>query len=243
MGGMSRAARRAGSEALRRWEASYSSGRAGIASPSPISRAPPAHRLAEIFPKKLVDDIYRSSFKAQTGVSLKYMMDFGAQPIQRQLMVSAQFLHNELPVRFAHRVAELENLPLGLSSKEQVQTVRDWYVESYDELKKFPKIENREDEAKFTTLIKRVMDRHANVVPMIARGVLELKLELEREGGDGDGPRLGKRGVENKWMNDMPEIHQFLDGFYMSRIGIRMLMGQHVALEEAAATGSPSRTA
>jgi pyruvate dehydrogenase kinase 2/3/4 len=69
--------------------------------------------------------------------------------------------------------------------------------------------------------------------------VLELKLELEREGGDGDGPRLGKRGVENKWMNDMPEIHQFLDGFYMSRIGIRMLMGQHVALEEAAATGSP----
>ena len=240
MGGMSRAARRAGSEALRRWEASYSSGRASIASPSPISRAPPAHRLAEIFPKKLVDDIYRSSFKAQTGVSLKYMMDFGAQPIQRQLMVSAQFLHNELPVRFAHRVAELENLPLGLSSKEQVQTVRDWYVESYDELKKFPKIENREDEAKFTTLIKRVMDRHANVVPMIARGVLELKLELEREGGDGDGPRLGKRGVENKWMNDMPEIHQFLDGFYMSRIGIRMLMGQHVALEEAsAATGSP----
>jgi pyruvate dehydrogenase kinase 2/3/4 len=29
-------------------------------------------------------------------------------------------------------------------------------------------------------------------------------------------------------MNDMPEIHQFLDGFYMSRIGIRMLIGQHV---------------
>ena len=28
-----------------------------------------------------------------------------------------------------------------------------------------------EDEAKFTEVIKRVMDRHANVVPMIARGV------------------------------------------------------------------------
>ena len=30
----------------------------------------------------------------------------------------------------------------------------------------------------------------------------------------------------------LPEIHQFLDGFYMSRIGIRILIGQHVALHE-----------
>ena len=31
---------------------------------------------------------------------------------------------------------------------------------------------------------------------------------------------------------EIPEIHQFLDGFYLSRIGIRMLAGQHVALHE-----------
>ncbi|GFH07623.1 protein-serine/threonine kinase [Haematococcus lacustris] len=30
----------------------------------------------------------------------------------------------------------------------------------------------------------------------------------------------------------MPEIHQFLDGFYLSRIGIRILIGQHIALHE-----------
>ena len=72
-------------------------------------------------------------------------------------MVSAQFLHKELPVRLAHRVAELENLPFGLSSKVQVQTVRDWYVESFDELKRFPDIKSMEDEAKFTELIKSVM--------------------------------------------------------------------------------------
>lgn len=32
--------------------------------------------------------------------------------------------------------------------------------------------------------------------------------------------------------NDIPEIHQFLDGFYMSRVGIRMLIGQHITLHE-----------
>ena len=31
---------------------------------------------------------------------------------------------------------------------------------------------------------------------------------------------------------EMPEIHQFLDGFYLSRIGIRMLIGQHISLHE-----------
>ena len=218
--------RRAAS-ALRSAASTSSRAFAGLASPTPVSRSP---GLADKFSKALVDDIYRSSFKNQTGVSLKYMMDFGAQPIHRQLMVSAQFLHKELPVRFAHRVAELENLPLGLSSKEQVQTVRDWYVESYDELKSFPEVKTMEDEAKFTEVIKKVMDRHANVVPMIARGVLELKLEMEKAGGARKG--IGRRGVENVLMNDMPEIHQFLDGFYMSRIGIRMLIGQHVALHE-----------
>ena len=217
-------------------DATRSSARAlstrGVASASPPSRSP---ALAEKFSKALVDDIYRSSFRNQTGVSLKYMMDFGAQPIHRQLMVSAQFLHKELPVRLAHRVAELENLPLGLSSKAQVRAVRDWYAESYDELKSFPNIESMEDEAKFTRMIEGVMNKHANVVPMIARGVLELKMELAGRGGGGNGVAgvAGSRNsLERTLGADLPEISQFLDGFYMSRIGIRMLIGQHVALHE-----------
>ena len=33
-------------------------------------------------------------------------------------------------------------------------------------------------------------------------------------------------------LNELPEIHQFLDGFYLSRIGIRILIGQHIALHD-----------
>lgn len=43
--------------------------------------------------RDLLDDIYRCSFKRQTGVSLKYIIDFGQYPIERQMLVSAQFLH------------------------------------------------------------------------------------------------------------------------------------------------------
>lgn len=142
------------------------------------------------------------------------MMDFGAFPTKKNLLVSAQFLHKELPVRLAHRVIELENLPYGLSEKPPVLKVRDWYVDSFRDLRDFPDIADSEEEIKFTDLIQRVKMRHNDVMPTMAMGIQELKEDL--------GKKVG--------LNEIPEIHQFLDRFYMSRIGIRMLIGQHVAL-------------
>lgn len=190
-------------------------------------------------------------------------LDFGSKPIERQLILSAQFLHNELPVRLSHRVAELENLPYGLSAKphvlkvcscEVVETtsscsavrqlttsgaqlpsmpagraakrprqappgiwclawppqtahahqsaaqgpptlelssssccrlwphtigspprtraqVRDWYVESFRELRGFPKVRDASDELQFTRLLQHIYRRHTNVVPVMAMGV------------------------------------------------------------------------
>lgn len=56
----------------------------------------------------------------------------------------------------------------------------------------------------------------SNVVPVMAMGVADLKQELTSGAG----------------LTEFPEIHQFLDGFYLSRIGIRILIGQHIALHE-----------
>ena len=56
----------------------------------------------------------------------------------------------------------------------------------------------------------------SNVVPVMAMGVADLKQELTSGAG----------------LTEFPEIHQFLDGFYLSRIGIRILIGQHLALHE-----------
>lgn len=59
-------------------------------------------------------------------------------------------------------------------------------------------------------MIKAIKVRHNNVVPMMALGVQQLK-----------------KGMKQKIVyEDLDEIHQFLDRFYMSRIGIRMLIGE-----------------
>lgn len=181
----------------------------------------PVPLLKDQLPQSVVDDIFSCALKKQTGVSLKYMLDFGANPIERQVVLSAQFLHNELPVRLAHRVTELENLPYGLSAKPHVLKVRDWYVESFRDLRSFPTIKNAKDELQFTDMLRKIYHRHRNVVPVMAMGVAELKRELEGEVG----------------LNELPEIHHFLDGFYLSRIGIRILIGQHIALHEPGKDG------
>lgn len=175
-----------------------------------------AKKLQETLSKGVLEEVHRYGGMKQTGVSLRYMMEFGSRPTPRNLLLSAQFLHNELPIRIARRVLELQSLPYGLSSKPAVLKVRDWYLDSFRDLRSFLEIKDNNDELEFTQMIKMIKVRHNNVVPTMALGVQQLKKDLK--------PKVGYQ--------DLDEIHQFLDRFYMSRIGIRMLIGQHVALHD-----------
>ncbi|WMV09333.1 hypothetical protein MTR67_002718 [Solanum verrucosum] len=175
-----------------------------------------AKKLYESFSKELIEEVHRWGSMKQTGVSLKYMMEFGSKPTPRNLLISSQFLHKELPMRIARRVIDLQTLPYGLSHKPAVLKVRDWYLDSFRDLRSFPDIKDENDELEFTKMINLVKVRHNNVVPMMALGVQQLKKDLH--------PKIDYK--------DLDEIHQFLDRFYMSRIGIRMLIGQHVALHD-----------
>jgi hypothetical protein len=52
------------------------------------------------------------------------MMEFGSCPTDRNLLLSAQFLQRELPIRIARRALELDSLPFGLSNKPAILKVR-----------------------------------------------------------------------------------------------------------------------
>ncbi|CAL0304860.1 unnamed protein product [Lupinus luteus] len=173
-----------------------------------------AKKGSEIFSKSMIEDVHKWGCLKQTGVSLRYMMEFGSEPNDRNLLISAQFLHKELPIRIARRAIELENLPYGLSHKSAVLKVKDMYLDSFRDIRSFPDIKNMNDERTFTEMIKAIKARHNNVVPSLALGVQQLKKCMD--------PKID--------YEDLDEIHQFLDRFYMSRIGIRMLIGQHVEL-------------
>jgi pyruvate dehydrogenase kinase 2/3/4 len=168
--------------------------------------------------KSLLDKIdYLSQFK-QRGVTLKQLSEFGSNPTPENLLIGAQFLHRELPVRLAHRIKELENLPFGLSRMPSVQIVKNMYVESFCDLIEYPRPESPAAEQQFTRLLENIKQRHNNVVSIMAKGIQELK------------KALGANELSS-------EIREFLDRFYLSRIGIRMLIGQHIAVHNGSPCG------
>jgi pyruvate dehydrogenase kinase 2/3/4 len=66
---------------------------------------------------------------------------------------------------------------------------------------------------KFAETLEKIKRRHDSVVTTVAQGILEWKRKKQR-------------------MQIDHNIQAFLDRFYMSRIGIRMLIGQHIALTD-----------
>ncbi|KAK6146270.1 hypothetical protein DH2020_020139 [Rehmannia glutinosa] len=153
-----------------------------------------AKKASEGFSKGLMEEVHKWGAMKQTGVSLRYMMEFGSRPTPRNLLISAQFLHKELPIRIARRAIELDSLPYGLSQKPAVLKVRDWYLDSFRDLKSFPHIKDNNDELEFTQMIKMIKVRHNNVVPMMALGVQQLKKDLNRKTD----------------YQDLDEIHQYV---------------------------------
>lgn len=245
---------------------------------------------------RLMDTIrHYASFPA-TGVSLRQMVQFGEKPSTGTLFRASQFLAEELPIRLAHRVQELETLPDGLGEMPSVKRVQDWYAQSFEEITQLPRPELPRDvrerlmrpaksgnksswlpeatpnpsieegqynswagvtqaansgngwgkkfpatrryfamvddtgdwppelhlyNQKFAQTLHKIKRRHDGVVTTMAQGILEYKRKRQR------------MRIDNN-------IQAFLDRFYMSRIGIRMLIGQHIALTDQGHYRDPS---
>lgn len=75
--------------------------------------------------------------------------------------------------------------------------------------------------ARFARTLEKIKRRHDGVVTTVAQGILEYKRKRQR-------------------MQIDHNIQAFLDRFYMSRIGIRMLIGQHIALTDQRAQSDPN---
>ncbi|KAG8530987.1 uncharacterized protein KY384_004344 [Bacidia gigantensis] len=246
--------------------------------------------------EKLTESIKHYACFPATGVSLRQMVQFGQTPSTGTLFRASQFLSEELPIRLAHRVQELGDLPDGLNEMPSIQRVQDWYSQSFEDLTQLPKPnlsseirerllqpmrqtgrdsrvlsqttdnpsvktgqyrsipnpngsqngngtnakssgstrryyattddggdwppELNDYNKRFAKSLEKIKRRHDSVVTTVAQGILEYKRKRQR-------------------MQIDKNIQSFLDRFYMSRIGIRMLLGQHIALTDQRQSKEP----
>eukprot|EP00527_Entomoneis_sp_CCMP2396_P005489 CAMPEP_0198142718 /NCGR_PEP_ID=MMETSP1443-20131203/5433_1 /TAXON_ID=186043 /ORGANISM="Entomoneis sp., Strain CCMP2396" /LENGTH=374 /DNA_ID=CAMNT_0043805795 /DNA_START=311 /DNA_END=1432 /DNA_ORIENTATION=+ len=170
--------------------------------------------------------------RLQTSVSLQDLMKtgrgerldmFDAETRERHgatdlvLIQVAGFLKHELPIRLAHRVQDLERVPL-FEEMQSVRDVRDLYIKSIIELSNFGDLETPEQEERFAKLVETIYQRHSSVLVQMARGAYEFRTALRE-----------RKGNEFELQDGS---NSFLDRFYLCRIGIRVLIGQYLALRQ-----------
>lgn len=259
----------------------------------------------------LRDSVYKYAAYPQTSVSIRQMVQFGPSPSPGSIFLASQFIVEELPIRLALKVRDLDNAPLGLLKMPSAIKVKNWYAQSFQELTTLPK-------PKIDNELKKLLYQSASAQAIADFKIIDDVRDIENLGGtlnlaleessnpavnnlfsdDGmvvrsyshhpiesaantrartESPTFGKtyfnacpsdvvwpkevydynksvcdaltkikkrhdatvatmaQGVqewkyEHKLVQVNSAIQTFLDRFYMLRIGIRMLIGQHIAL-------------
>lgn len=139
----------------------------------------------------------------------------GGQIGEAELLKAAQYVHFEATNRVARLTLSLEQLPCGLSHMPSAKATHDRYVESFNDLNATKQPTTPAEERAFRKVVDRVKRRHLTVAQTLGSAIAELKRETQRN-------------------DPLYEIQEALDRFYIARIGIRMLLGQYLAMPHSA---------
>ena len=86
-------------------------------------------------------------------------------------------IYNEIPIRLAKRVTDLNSLPFGLSKNHSINRIREWYLLSFEELTQVKEPLSNSDIIDFKNKIFTIYDRHSTTLTTISKGLYELQIE------------------------------------------------------------------
>ncbi|KAI8628253.1 alpha-ketoacid dehydrogenase kinase [Xylariaceae sp. FL1651] len=148
--------------------------------------------------------------KRQHSLSLADLVKHGRPPLsETALFTSANFTLGLLPIRLAHRIQALRNLPFIVVSNPNISRIYNNYLHSLSTLLPWQHltISNLEDEIQFTSVLAELVATHQDTIPILAKGFLECRRYISPQ-----------------------EVTQFLDTHLRTRIGTRLIAEQHIAL-------------
>ena len=141
---------------------------------------------------------------------IRLVLRHGHPPLSVEAMLSsANFTLSLLPVRLAHRIQALRNLPFIVVSNPHISAIYGNYLHSLSTLLPYTeqRITTLQDESNFTEVLADLVQTHTNTIPMLARGFAQSKSYIAPV-----------------------EVTRFLDEHLRARIGTRLMAEQHIAL-------------
>lgn len=145
------------------------------------------------------------------------------------LLASARFLRIHLPPKIARRIMELESLPFPFQKDGgSYHEICNLYKESFASVISCKMPANLQDEAHFSDVICKMKRNHLTVRQMVSEAMSNMKCTGKGEWVDHTGQLVyvddgAKEGSDYK-------VQNILRSFYLGRIGLRILVDQHLML-------------
>ncbi|KAK6600411.1 mitochondrial pyruvate dehydrogenase kinase [Botrytis cinerea] len=172
--------------------------------------SPSAHKWSHPPSSTTIADseIANLASKPLHALSLADLVKHGRPSLSKEaLFSSAKFTLDLLPIRLAHRIQALRNLPFIVVSNPNISRIYNNYLHSLSTLLPYKTISTLEDEIRFTEVLADLVETHSHTIPTLARGFLECRKYISPS-----------------------EVTRFLDEHLRARIGTRLIAEQHIAL-------------
>lgn len=175
--------------------------------PTPATMRERNNTVASYYNQTAIDQAAEKNSVRLTPATIMYT---GRSPDGHHIMRSAQYLHKELPIRIAHRIAGFRSLPFIVGCNPTILAVHELYIRSFHILNDFPLILNEADEERFSGVLKELLNDHKDVVSELAAGFRECRRHIK----------------------DEELVRKYLDRNLTSRLGMRMLATHHLHLKD-----------
>lgn len=179
--------------------------------------------------------IAQLSNKPALPISLKQMMAFGKGISEDRLIQSANFVRQELPVRIAHRVRDLQNLPFVVGLNPSLEAVYKGYLAAFEQVRRWPAIRTLEENDVFADFLKDLLESHWITIPRMMVGLIESQPHLPGAARErfmtvscDEILYMFQSHTNRKLTRKAP--CKYLQRMLRSRISRRVLAEQHIAL-------------
>lgn len=151
------------------------------------------------------------ALKQPHPVTLRHLANFGRRVTPDKLLASANFVRTEIPIRLSLKIKELQQLPYHITNNYHINQVYQSYYNCFTAFRKISQIKTLEENQRFCTFIRNILDDHLIVLPHLMMGSLEVS-------------RLESLAPS--------QIDEFMSSMLRSRISRRVIMNQHISMSK-----------
>lgn len=156
-------------------------------------------------------EIDRATERPLVRLNPMTMLYMGVSDDNSHLLLSANYLRNELPIRLASMIKRFRNLPFIVASNPSMLEIHERCIKTFRMFEQFDKeIKDVATEKKFNDLVYEMIEVNRDILALLCDGFKETR----------------------RYIKDESFIKQSMNKILATRLGIRLLSEHHIALNK-----------